>query len=379
MGSSVIDSPYTSYSDTAAAKRVITDVISLITPHDAPFIEAIGGLDGAASKFDFVNGKSTEVEWLEDELESLVDVLAVATLASNATSATVVDASKFQPGHIIQMDLQTFWVSAVNTTTQVLTFSSLGGTAAEHNTGDVVTIVGMARLEGDDSDALAATTRYTGTNYTQIFHAEVKVTRTQNQKSQYGIGEEFEYQASKKVPGLMRQLEKWVLIGDASSAGSATTARIMAGIPSILGDTNSASGTTLTKAKFEAAVKLAWADGGDGPWVAPVSATNFAIVCGIYDSSSYLRVERTETVVGMPPVEKIITPYGDVLMLLDRWATDTEIYLIDKKHAGMLTYYPFTQEMLAKDGDSIKGEVIGEFTFCLRQVNAHASLQSVTA
>ena len=32
-------------------KRVITDYITLIDPADAPFVEAMGGLDGGAKKF----------------------------------------------------------------------------------------------------------------------------------------------------------------------------------------------------------------------------------------------------------------------------------------------------------------------------------------
>jgi len=51
------DYPRYSYTSTTPYKRVITDVISLIDPSDAPFINAIGGLDGASSKFRFVNGK----------------------------------------------------------------------------------------------------------------------------------------------------------------------------------------------------------------------------------------------------------------------------------------------------------------------------------
>jgi hypothetical protein len=35
------DSPYLSYTDTAAQKKVITDVISLIDPSDAPLLNAL--------------------------------------------------------------------------------------------------------------------------------------------------------------------------------------------------------------------------------------------------------------------------------------------------------------------------------------------------
>jgi hypothetical protein len=52
--------------------------------------------------------------------------------------------------------------------------------------------------------------------------------------------------------------------------------------------------------------------------------------------------------------------------------------LVDPDHAGYLTYYPFTQEPLAKDGDYTKGEVVGEFTLCIRQDKAHAVITGVT-
>ncbi|HOD52891.1 MAG TPA: DUF5309 family protein [Candidatus Cloacimonadota bacterium] len=377
MTATAVDSPFTSYSDTTPQKRVITDVISLIDPSDAPFIEKIGGLDGAAGKFRFANEPSTTVEWLEDNLPSLTSTLQTATIGTDATSATVADASWFQPGHIIEIDSQTFWVSAVNTTTNVLTMTPLGGTAASHATGTTITIVGMARLEGDDSDASPYTDRSTGSNYTDIFHAEIKASRTQAKISQWGIGNEFDYQASKAVPGLMRQIEQQVLKNDTKSLGSATTPRVMGGLPAFV-TANATSGASLTKAKFQVPVRYIYEDGGSSELVAPVSPTNFEKIGGFYETSAFLRIKREETVVGMPPVDRIQTPFGTVELILDRWAKDSTIYIVDPKHAGMLTYDAFRQEPLAKDGDYEKGEIVGEFTFCLRQANAHGSLTSVS-
>ena len=77
-------------------------------------------------------------------------------------------------------------------------------------------------------------------------------------------------------------------------------------------------------------------------------------------------------------ITQVETPFGTVNLVLDRWAPTTIIPLIDAKHAGMMTYYPFTQEPLAKTGDYERSEVVGEFTFCLRQDNAHALLTNVS-
>jgi len=373
----VFDSPVTTYSDTTPHKRVITDYISLIDPTDAPAIEALGGLDGASSKFRFVNGPGKVVEWLEDDHLPLADSIN-GSITSVATTVTLHDSSPVQEGHIIAIDDEQMWVSDVNTTTQVVTVSrSFGGTTnASHADDAAAYIVGMARLEGDDSDDIAFTDRYVGSNWTQILHQEVKVTRTQNQIAQYGISEEMAYQGDKAVPNLMRLLERHFYYNAAGSAGSSTTPRTMTGVRGFITD-NTLSGASLTQAKLEDAVELAYVDGGSGPWTAFVSPTNYQKIKNLYDSSAFLRIDRAENTLGMV-IEKIVTPFGIVNLVLDRWARNTEIPLVDETRAGFVTLYPFTQEPLAKGGDYEKSQVVGEFTFCLKNAKAHAILTAVS-
>lgn len=371
-----IDSPFNTYDDTTPQKRIITDVLSMIDPSDTVAIDALGGLDGASSKFRFVNGMSTAVEWLEDTLAPLTDTLTTAASSSTGAaglSIVVGDASKFQPGFIIEIQSEQMWVSAVNTATETLTVTrAYSGSIAAHSTTNTVTIVGIARLEGDDSDPLAFTDRTTGTNYTQIFHQEVKVTRTHNQIAQYGISNEFDYQVSKAVPHLGRLLEKQIYKG-ARKAGSATTPRAFGGLATFITDNSQATTGSLTQDTFDQALKKAFDDGAVGPWVAFASSANMKAFKDILDSSSYLRYGKDEKRIGMT-AEGVDTPYGSVDVVLDRWAGDTIMYLVDPSHAGLLTFYPFTFEPLAKDGDYEKAEVIGEFTLCVRQDKAHAKI-----
>lgn len=372
-----LTSPLTTYSDTTPHKRIITDVISLIDPSDAPAIERLGGLDGAGEKFRFVNGSGKVVEWLEDTLISLSGALS-GSITSTATTITLSDADNFQEGHIIEIDSERMWISANNNSTEVATVTrAFGGTtAATHADTATVSIVGMARLEGADSDDIAFTDRTIGSNYTQILHQELKVTRTQNQISQYGISEEMAYQANKAIPSLMRLLERHFYTSTAASAGSATTPRVMGGYQAFVTD-NKISGATLAQSQFENAVKAAYADGGSGPWIALLSPSNLQKVKNFYDSSNFLRVDRTEGTVGMV-IERVLTPYGSVDLVLDRWANDAQIAILDPKHVGFKTLYPFTQEPLAKDGDYEKAEVVGEFTLAIRQDKAHAMLTAVS-
>lgn len=364
-----VASPFSTYSDTTPQKRVITDYISLIDPSDAPLVEALGGLDGAASKFKFVN-KGTKVEWLEDTLTPLHGALT-ASAASNGTSLTVADGNVFQPGHIILIGTEQMWVSAVsgNTLTVTRDFGGVQATTALASTA-AVEIIGMARVEGADSDPIGFTDRYTGSNYTQIFHKEVKVTETQQVIDQWGISNEFDYQAKKVVPELMRLIEKQLVYGKAG-AGSASTPRSMAGFQEFISTANWVS--SIAQTSFEGAVMKAYEAGGDGPWLAACSPTNLQTIKNFYDNSNFLTVTRDESKVGMV-IETIVTPFGNVDLLLDRWMINKRLPIIDPKNAGFLTLRPFTQEPLAKTGDAVKGEVVGEFTFAMRQGKSHAML-----
>lgn len=366
-------SPLTTYSDTTPHKRIITDVVSLIDPSDAPMIDALGGLDGASSKFRFVNAPGKVVEWLEDSLIGLTAALNSDSITSTATTATLADADNLQEGHILLVDSEYMWVSSVNNSTEVITVTrAFQGSSASHAASATVTVVGMARLEGADSDDIAFTDRTTGSNFTQILQQEVKVTRTQQQIEQYGISDEMAYQGNKAIPSLMRLLERHFYYNTVAKAGSATTPRAMGGYQAFV-STNKVSGATLAQSQFENAVMSAYAAGGSGPWSAFLAPANLQKVKNFYDASNYLRVDRSEDTVGMV-IERILTPYGSVDLVLDRWAKTTEIPLIDPKHAGFVTLYPFTQKPLAISGDYEKSEVVGEFTLALRQNAAHAIL-----
>lgn len=373
----VIDQPKNTYSDTTPHVRVITDLIALIDPSDAPLVNALGGLDGASGKFRFTGGKGKVVEWLEDSLIPLSDTMNEgATITSTVTTIKVTDGSLYEPGHVIMIDSEYLWVSSVSTNTITVTRAAGGSAAATHDSAAAVTMIGMARLEGAESDTIALTDVSVGSNFTQIFHQEIKISRTQQQLSQYGISDEMAYQGDKVVPSLMRLIERHLFYNKAAGAGSATTPRVMGGLQAFL-TTNKVDGSSLTQAKIESAVRLAYEDGGTGPWIAPVAPANMSKIKNFYDATTVLRVDRTETTVGMN-ITQIETPFGTVNLVLDRWAPTTIIPLIDAKHAGMMTYYPFTQEPLAKTGDYERSEVVGEFSFCLRQAAAHALLTAVS-
>ena len=363
-------------------KRVITDYITLIDPADAPFVEAMGGLDGGAKKFRFVNFPHTKVEWIEDTREPLAVGLNTA-MNNSVTTAVLLAASAnmVQVGQILLFadGSEQMWVSAVASDGVTLTVTrGYGGTTATaqvvvNNTA--IEILGIARLEGAESHGLGYTVRSTNYNHTQIMQREVKVSRSQNQISQYGIREEFDYQSNKAIPHLMRLIEKGVYYGT-RSAGTSAAPRSFGGLGTFVTNNAINSGSAaVTQAKFENALKAAYLDGGK-PSKAFVSPSNMQVIKNFYDSANFLRVDTKEKTVGMT-IEKIITPYGTVDLIMDRWAPDATIYILDPEHVGFVTYYPFTSEPLAKTGDYQRGEVVGEFTLCVRMDKAHAVITTI--
>jgi len=373
--------PYSTYVNTAENKRVITDYIALLDPSDAPFIEAIGGLDGAASKFRFTN-QGTLVEWIEDTLAPLTGVFALTVTANSATNVTslkVADGNMVQPGHILLTGTELLWVSANSSGTLTVTRSLGDSTMVTLATDASFSIVGMARLEGADSDPIGYTDLSTNSNYTQIFHKEIKQTGTAPYQDRWGMTDQMQYESAKSIPEMMRLIERTLQYGK-RAAGSTTTPRMMGGYQEFI-TTNKASGANMSVSSLipgiiEDAVELIYNAGGAGDFLAIVNPATYQKIKNAYDISSYVRYAPEQNRFGTL-VDRIVTPFGDVSFVIDRWQLSNLIPILKLDNVGMLTLRPWQVEDLAKTGDAEKKQLVGEYTFCLKLEKSHALLTSV--
>jgi len=373
-------SPYSTYSDTTPQKRIVEDYIAMLDPSDAPLVDLIGGLDGGSSKFQFT-GKGKVVEWLEDTLTPLSGVFAnAATIATNATTITVADGNMLQPGHILLVGSELMWVSEVTPSSGAITVTrAIAGTSvASFASNATFSVVGMARLEGDDSDSIGYTDISSNSNYTQIFHKELKITGSEMAIDNYGFSDPYQYQAAKSIPEMMRLIERALFYQKAGSAGSATTPRYMGGLQAFISTDNYASGASLSVPKIEDAVELAYNAGGGGDYVAVVAPSTYQVVKNLYDSSAFVRYAPEQSTFGTL-VDKIITPFGNVTFVIDRWCPSTLIPILKTENVGMVTLRPWQVENLAKTGDYEKTQLVGEFTLAMRLAKSHALLTAVSA
>lgn len=362
----------TTYTETDVAVRKVTDYISLLDPSDTPLLDAFGGIDGAAGKFRFVSADSTKVEWLTDTLYPLKDALG-ASCDSATTSLTVANGVRFKAGDIIMVDSEGMYVSNVSSNT--LTVSrAFFGSAASHANAAEVQIVSEARLEGAESATRAIADVAVDYNYTQILHEEVKVSGSEMAITEYGIDDMLEYQARKVVPHLYRLVER-NLFYSTRAQGSASTPRAAGGLDYFITantSNNGVSSTSLSETALRNAAKLAFEDGGTGPWIATIAPDRVGDVNALYNNSTYLKVEPAQSWVGMI-LNFYQSQFGRIDFVLDRWARKDRIYIVDPNHCGFLTLRPFVREPLAKSGDYEREQVLLEYTFCIRHANqAHA-------
>jgi hypothetical protein len=350
----------------------------MIDPRDTPLIAALGGLDAARSKFR-VGLNGTKIELLEDELDPLATTANHGTtITTNATVITVTDSSFFQDGHVIQIDSEYMVVKSTDTTNNKITVysRSYGGTNATHASTDAITIVGMARLEGDDADYGPVVDITAPYNYTSIFHKALRVTGTQQVIAQYGISDEFAYQSAKAVPHLMRLIERSLFNG-VRAAGSASAPRSMGGLGTFVTDNATAVSGALTLAKINACMESIMDDGGN-PNLLVLNHAVAGDLHDVMDSTSYVRVGLENALLGMAELRRVQTQFGDLALLMDRWCPTSTGYILDSERVGLYTLRPFAFKELAVTGDSVKGEVVGEFSLLVGNDKAHGKLTGIT-
>lgn len=373
----ILDSPKTVYSDPSAQARAISDVVQMVDPRDTPLLARIG-LDSARQKFK-VRQNGYTIELLEDELDPLETAADNGTtIADDALTFGVADASLFQDGHVILIDAEYMVVKSVNLADDEISVYSraYGGTNGAHAATAAIQIVGMARLEGDDADFGALTELAAPYNYTSIFQKAVQVSGTLQAISQHGIDDEFMYQANKAVPHLLRLIERAAFHG-VRSEGSAASPRSLGGLGTFITQNSVDAGGAISKADVDALMEEIVMQGGypDLLVMNPRVANDLR---ALLDNSAFVRVSQGENRLGVDAIERVVTQYGELELVMDRWCPADSAYILQSERIGFYTLRPFHSYELARSGDSLKGEVVGEFSLLVANDKAHGVITGIT-
>lgn len=370
----------------------VSDIISIVSPHETALLDHLGDPKRAAA--------STVHEWIEDTLLPNTGQINQTTFSPSPTTATGIvcdSVTPFRIGDLVRPgnSAEVMLVQSINPGTNSLGVTrAYGSTTATALANDMVLhILGNAALEGDDSPAARFTARARRQNYTQIFTAAVQVSGSMQAAAAYGITDEVDYQKQERMRELLRDLENCVINGVAPAAdqqGSSTVRRSMNGIirsiatnrftpntgPIPAGD--GGSNNILNEAVLNAALRAVWdQSSGVVDTIVVGGAQKRRINAFATQSRSYLPDDQTYS----DMIAVYESDFGICRVVLSRFVPPDSLLLLDSSRIAVMPLQSrsFHYKPLAATGDSVSGQVIGEYTLEFRNENAHALLSGLSA
>jgi hypothetical protein len=361
-----------SYSNSYPDKRMVTDRILMVDPYEIMTYNALGTDVG---KFNMVNREGKVYEWLEDTYNATTGTAASSLETTTASTAMSVSAAApFQPGDVLLADSEKIWVSAKNGTSLTVTRGWGDTVTATHATNVTLTFIGRARVDGDTAEDSPHTEITTAFNYTQILQRSVSVSRTKEKMAEYGVSSWEDYLIDKYMKELMVMLNKLPYYGE-KEIGDATTARGCGGFRDfITNNLTNASSAALTRKMIDDTFQNIWDDGGNPD----------LIICGAFAQrkindfyEGFIETTRDESVGGMR-IKSLLHPISgtNVNIMVDRHCPTNELWILERSKIAYYPFDPFFYERLAKVGDFVNGEIVGEYGLVVAADKHHGLVYS---
>lgn len=249
-------------------------------------------------------------------------------------------------------------------------------------------------IEGDDATTDAANANTRIFNYRAISDKVAQVSGTQEVVDKAGMRSNMAREMEDKMKELKRDVESALLTNNAYVAGTDTLASECAGVPNYVitnvskaSDGTLAAGTgadaysngtarALQESYVEAALALAWTNGGQPTkgFLNAFQKRKFATFSG---SSTKMSDGDKKKVVNS--VDFYIDPLGSEVQLVPCRHMPTDmIYFIDPEYIKIPMLRNFQSWDLAKTGDSIRKQILVEYTLEVCNEKAHAAVYDLT-
>jgi hypothetical protein len=235
-------------------------------------------------------------------------------------------------------------------------------------------------LEGFTATDVARTPTVMRQNYTQILSDVFKISSTADVVKTYGRAKETAYQLAKTGEELKRDLE-FTMVGrnGAAVAGAETvTPREMASALNMIDAGNVIAGGTaaLTETMILNCHRATYDAGGE-PEILMIKPADALIVAGFAAASGRQRdfaSNRTITNV----VDLYVSPWGELKVVINRFILSTVAFMYNPDMYKKCVLRNWTREKLAKDGDSERHMVVGEFSLKHKNYKAAGYVNAIT-
>ena len=250
------------------------------------------------------------------------------------------------------------------------------------------------QVEGDDAanDAALVTTR--ATNYCEISRKVAQVSGTQERVNKAGKGSEMSHQMAAKMVELTRDIEKSALANKAKSAGTASTARITAGLESWVA-TNASEGATATSATGDGSdarvagtpraftedllkgVLADVADAGGDPNLILVGSFNKQAMSAFSGNGITRNVEANRNTLDTA-IDIYVSDFGTLEVVYSPFSNAASALVLDTDMWAMAMLRGFETSDLAKTGDSMRKQIITEWALEARNENGNGAVYDLT-
>jgi hypothetical protein len=260
-----------------------------------------------------------------------------------------------------------------------------------------------AAIEGADAGTMDFTPTVRVGQYTQISTKVISVSGTSNAVNTAGMRTVKAYETAKKAKELKRDVEAILLSNQAGNAGSTSTARKTAGLPTWLQTNDTANGATpptmsgasgngfpnaawtaltspvaFTETMLKNAIQQVWTQGGDPKilMVGPHNKRTASTFAGLaeqrvtYNNAKPLKIIATADV--------YLSDFGEVAIVPNRFQPETFAFVLDPEYASISYLRPYRTFDLAKAGDSERSEMVVEYGLRLKSEKAHAVIANLT-
>lgn len=232
---------------------------------------------------------------------------------------------------------------------------------------------GTLRLEGAEAGEVITSTRGSLSNVCQIIEKVTQVSGTARALHPKGVGDTFDAEVQDRLIETKRDLE-WYFLNGVKTQEADDTPRQMAGLINLVNDANVVSTAgDLTEDHFLEALQGMWDHGAQGAYFAFVNAGIKRKINNLAKNGANVRFMgdngSMENVMGIG-VQKIVTDFGEISLVLDRYADPNTILTVDLDEVQIAELRPTFYEDLPKSGDYFKGHIINEST--IKLLNSYA-------
>lgn len=248
-----------------------------------------------------------------------------------------------------------------------------------------------AVIEGDNPTNTSVVPTVRVGNYCQISQKTFQISGTQQAIRHAGRKDEMAYQLAKSAKEVKRDMEAILTQNHGSNAGGAGSARQSAGVEAWLssntttlgaGGSPSSSGfqsgivqapvdnstqATLTEASAKAIIRACWNAGGnpDTIMVGPYNKTKVSAFAGILVNNVFQNANTAKITI-VAGADLYRSDFGEHKVIPNRFNRDRTALFLTMEYWAVAYLRPFTQNPLAKTGDSDQRQMLAEYTLVSR-------------